>query len=99
VDIVQQAYYGLCQNTWGTPFIKIDDRSDAWIMYDDDMLRKTKYFLNLLNHLITNRRTRKAILYAWVCNKPLAWMYNLAAKPLKGGTSFCSNFTTPLTQY
>jgi hypothetical protein len=92
-DIVQQAYYDFRENTWDTPIIKIDDRDDALVIYDDDMLKKSKFFLTFPHHLVTNDLTKKAMLCTWVCNEPMAWMHNTFLSLLEGKTiSICIQF-------
>jgi hypothetical protein len=85
-EIVQQAYYEFRENTWDTPVIKIDDRYDALVIYDGDMLKKSKYFLKFPHHLVANDRTKKAMLCAWVCNEPMAWMHDTLLALLEGKT-------------
>jgi len=73
-EIAQQAWYVFRQNTWDTPIRKIIGGDDALVIYDDVMLNKTKYFLKFPDHLVTREQTKKAMLCAWCCHEPLAWM-------------------------
>jgi len=82
--LVQEAYYNFRENTWETPIVKIEDRDDALVFTDGVMLNKTKYFLKFPQHMITSQRTKTAMLCAWVCNEPLAFMHHLVAKLLQG---------------
>ncbi|KAH6868789.1 hypothetical protein BKA58DRAFT_201121 [Alternaria rosae] len=83
-EIVQQAYYKFRENTWDTPVIKIDDRDDALLIYDDVMLNKKKYSIDFPHHLGTNDRSKKAILCAWACNEPMAWLHDTLVGLLEG---------------
>ena len=82
--LIQQAYYEFRENTWETPIIKIEDREDALIFQDGDMHKKTKYFLTFPRHMGLSERTKAAMLCAWVCNEPLAFMHDLVADLLGG---------------
>lgn len=82
--LIQQAYYQFRENTWETPIIKIEDREDVLVFQDGDMLKKTKYFLTFPRHLGLSERTKAAMLCAWVCNEPLAFMHDVVADLLKG---------------
>ena len=82
--LVQEAYYNFRENTWETPIVKIEDRDDALVLTDGVMLNKTKYFLKFPQHMVTSQRTKAAMLCAWVCNEPLAFMHELVAKLLQG---------------
>ncbi|KAI2485438.1 hypothetical protein Ptr902_04378 [Pyrenophora tritici-repentis] len=83
-DIVQYAYYEFRENTWETPIIKIEDRDGALVITDGVMLDKTKYFISFPHHLVTSERTKAAMLCAWMCNEPLAFMHDLLTDLLKG---------------
>ena len=83
-EISQQAYYDFRENTWDTSIIKIEDRDDALVIYDGDALKKKKYFIEFPQHLIANDRTKKAVLCAWVCNEPMAWMHDTLVGLLEG---------------
>jgi hypothetical protein len=85
-NIVQQAYYDFRENTWDTPVIKIDDRDDALVIYDDVMLNKSEFFLTFPHHLVTNDLTKYAMLCAWACNEPMAWMHDTLLGLLEGKT-------------
>ncbi|KAI4948363.1 hypothetical protein J4E91_005785 [Alternaria rosae] len=89
-EIVQQAYYKFRENTWDTPVIRIEDRDDALLIYDDVMLNKKKYFIDFPHHLVTNDRSKKAILCAWACNEPMAWLHDTLVGLLEGNASFQS---------
>ncbi|CAA9963941.1 zf-MYND domain containing protein [Pyrenophora teres f. maculata] len=83
-DIIQRGYYEFRQNTWDTPILKVEDRDDALVITDGVMLDKSKYFISFPQHMVTSERTKAAMLCAWMCNEPLAFMHDLVTDLVKG---------------
>ncbi|KNG51144.1 metal ion binding [Stemphylium lycopersici] len=52
--------------------IRIIDGDDALVNYEDAMLNKKNCFLKFLEHFLKRDQTKKAMLYTWYCNEPLA---------------------------
>ncbi|KAL7776992.1 hypothetical protein CFE70_007413 [Pyrenophora teres f. teres 0-1] len=82
-DIIQRGYYEFRQNTWDTPILKVEDRDDALVITDGVMLDKSKYFISFPQHMVTSERTKAAMLCAWMCNEPLAFMHDLVTDLVK----------------
>ena len=91
-EIVQQAYYNFRENTWVQPVIKIHDRNDALVIYDESKSEKKKFFVDFPHHLVTNLRSKKALLCAWSCNEPTAWLHDTLVGLLEGTIRPKSNF-------
>ncbi|KAI4649688.1 hypothetical protein J4E93_004008 [Alternaria ventricosa] len=83
-EVIQQAYYDFRENTWVQPVIKIHDRNDALVIYDESMSEKKKFFVDFPHHLVTNVRSKKALLCAWSCNEPTAWLHDTIVGLLEG---------------
>ncbi|KAE8859120.1 hypothetical protein PTNB73_08600 [Pyrenophora teres f. teres] len=83
-DIIQRGYYEFRQNTWDTPILMVEDRDDALVITDGVMLDKSKYFISFPQHMVTSERTKAAMLCAWMCNEPLAFMHDLVTDLVKG---------------
>ncbi|KAI4654970.1 uncharacterized protein J4E78_007149 [Alternaria triticimaculans] len=85
-EVIQQAYYDFRENTWDRPIIKVEDRDDVLVIYEGDYQKKSKNFIRFPRHLVTNDRTKKAMLCAWVCNEPMIWMHDTVLGALRGNT-------------
>ncbi|KAG9195746.1 hypothetical protein G6011_00867 [Alternaria panax] len=83
-EIVQQAYYDFRENTWDTPVTKVEDNDDALVIHDGITNNKKGYFVEFPEHLVSNDKAKKAMLCAWACNEPMAWMHDTLLSPLEG---------------
>ncbi|KAJ4364665.1 hypothetical protein N0V83_009262 [Neocucurbitaria cava] len=83
-DIVQTAYFTFRENTWDTPITTIEEEGNELLIYDGDQKNNATYFVKFPIHLIKNKGVRMAVLTAWMCAEPLAFMHNLIMKLLDG---------------
>ncbi|KAI8935629.1 hypothetical protein NX059_007157 [Plenodomus lindquistii] len=55
-----------------------------WTLYDGDEKRKKAYYVEFPQQLMANEHMKMAILCAWKCNEPFAFMHELVESLLKG---------------
>jgi hypothetical protein len=83
-DIVQQAYYDFRRNTWDFDVVKVEEHSDALVIYEEDLHEKKEYFIKFPSHLLKDERNAKSVLCTYTCNEPFAWMHKLLYLLLQG---------------
>lgn len=86
--ILHEAYLTFRENTFDTPIKRIVSQPHMLTVYDGNQAQNVTYFIPFPNNLAQNNRPDKmALLTAWVCNEPYAFLHPLLAKLLKGLTS------------
>lgn len=87
--ILQEAYLAFHENTFDTPISQVISAPDKLTVYDGDQAQNATYFTAFPNHLVQSSRADKmALLTAWACNEPYAFLHPLIVKLLRG-RSFC----------
>lgn len=57
---------------------------DELVIYDGDQMKNTGYYVPFPRELIKNKHTRMAVLTAWMCEEPTAYMNDFSTKLLAG---------------
>jgi hypothetical protein len=83
-EVVKQAYYSFRKNTWDKPIDNIEDREDALVIHYGAQFEQSKYFAKFPQHLMPTKQVKDAVLCLLMCNEPLAYMYSVVVKLLKG---------------
>lgn len=84
-DVLHEAYLSFRENTWDTPVDQIVSDSRTWTVYDGDQSLNTTYFTEFPDHLVqSDRQAKMALLTAWTCNEPHAFLHSLLVKLLQG---------------
>lgn len=84
-QILQGAYLAFRENTFDTPIREVISALDKLTVYDGDQAQNTTYFTAFPNHLVQNSASDKmALLTAWTCNEPYAFLHSLIVKLLRG---------------
>ncbi|KAJ4339121.1 hypothetical protein N0V95_007873 [Ascochyta clinopodiicola] len=84
-EIVHEAYLTFRENTWDGVIKKVEDKEDVLIIHDGNLVASKDWFRKFPYDVVpSNKRTKMAVLTAWMCNEPYAFLHLLIKKLLEG---------------
>lgn len=87
-EIVHEAYLTFRENTWDITIDRVEVHDDSLTIHDGDLRPNTRCFTAFPNNLIGNNyEVKMAVLTAWMCNEPYAFLHNFIMKLVQG--KFC----------
>jgi len=81
--LVHEAYLAFRENTFDTPFVKIEETDKALLIYDAPSVED--YFVTFPHHVVgLDERVKTAAVCMMACQAPYAWMYEMLLGLIQG---------------
>ena len=94
--IAQEVFLSFRENTWDDVIKEIEGRDDALFIHDGNLMASKDWFRAFPHDIVSdNARTKMAVLTAWCCDEPYAFLHHFIAELLQGVfvVSLCSSST------